>query len=124
MPAPTKSAAPIFGGLLLLALATACPGPGAEFATWETAGEPIRNRIVAQSEVRAFLPGAYCTLEATDSSTGGWMRIMQVRIDDQVSFPEDRVVVLDAGRAYVFMASQYAVTTDQGRSWSSWRRLA
>lgn len=75
--------------------------------------------VTAYSEHKSFVPGAYYSFEAVDSSTTK-REIMTFRHDDPVPINRDGVAFVNDQIAYAFMGWMYAVTTDGGTSWQLW----
>jgi hypothetical protein len=71
-------------------------------------------------EGMGFALGAFYRFESAPLSSHQWKEIMMVRMDDPDPIPKDHIRFLSRGIAYVFTLEHYAVTTDEGKSWTVW----
>jgi hypothetical protein len=113
-----------FGAALLLATnCTILSGPhmGAVTESFETSNKAFRLRVDRHAEVGGFGPGgAYYVFRTAPPGSDAWRDIMTFRHDDPIPIPRDQVRFLNERVGFVFMGWMYAVTTDEGASWSVW----
>lgn len=89
---------------------------------WEVRNNTFRIRVTAYAEENGgFVGGAYYVFESAPVSLDDWHEIMIVRHDDPVPIPREQVRFVNGQTGYVFMMYQYAVTTDGGVTWSTWK---
>src|SRR5262245_51653458 len=96
------------------------PHAGAIAETWETSTGALRIRIDRHNEENSFLPGAYYVFRSAPVGSEAWRDIISFRHDDRVPIPRDQVRLVNDQVAFVFMGWIYAVTTDDGATWSVW----
>ena len=88
---------------------------------WESGGPNLRVRFTSYTLKDTEPVGPYCTVESMVAGSGEWTSIFSLRqseinnssVRNHVRFISDQI-------AYVFVGSQYAGTTDGGRTWFSW----
>jgi hypothetical protein len=97
------------------------PRPGAVFETWESEGKKFNIRVTAHKEENGgFVPGAYYRFECLPAGADAWTEIVTFRHDDPGSIPCEQVRRVNDEVAYLIMGWVFAVTSDGGRTWSTW----
>lgn len=89
---------------------------------FETTNGRFRVQIIQYDEQGAYPApaGAYYVFRSAIDASDSWTEIMTFRHDDPVPIPKDHVQFVNERVGYVFMGWLYAVTTDEGRSWTVW----
>jgi hypothetical protein len=115
----------ITAGLVILGCAAyvlLLPKRGKVIETWQTGNNIFQVRVTAYNEKNTFpaLGGGYYVFESAAVGSDRWNEIMSFRHDDPVDIPRDQVRFVSDQVGYVFMGWMYAVTTDEGATWSVW----
>lgn len=88
---------------------------------WQTTNGTIDVLVTSYSEDNAGLDaGAYYVFESARSGSNQWHKVMLFRHDDPVPIPRAQIRFVSDRIGYVFMGWKYAVTTDNGSTWSVW----
>jgi len=96
------------------------PARGAVLEKWQTENKNFKIRVTSYEEKGANVNGAYNVFESAAGSSNAWHEIVTFRHDDQPRIPADQVRFVNDQIGYLFMGWIYAVTTDNGVSWSVW----
>src|SRR5215475_10778411 len=92
--------------------------------TYETSNHAFRVRVNRHAEENGgFVAGAYYVFQSAPMGSDQWRDVMIFRHDDPDPIPRDQIRFLNENIGYAFMGWMYAVTTDQGASWSVWDAL-
>jgi hypothetical protein len=85
-------------------------------------GSQFWIRVTEHPEAKslAFVGGSFYFFYSGPSEAGPWTNIMTVHLDDPDPIPSSNVVFVNSKVGYVFLYDKLAVTSDAGRSWSSW----
>jgi photosystem II stability/assembly factor-like uncharacterized protein len=110
--------------LAILAMTMAvvsCTFRGGMAEVWEPADAPVKIRLKRFKPWprTPFLPPSYYALESSTNGKG-WREIANWRTDDQYALPKDQVRFVGDRVACVFFRNLYVLTTDGGRTWSTW----
>lgn len=98
------------------------PGDRGEvYETWETANETFKVRITAYYEVGIYMPGAFWVCESGLVGSNGWREFKVFRLDDPIPILRERFRFVNEQTAYYYMADDFLVTVNGGRSWSNWK---
>ncbi len=87
---------------------------------WEPADAPVKIRLKRFRAWSLPLPPSLYSLESRASGRDGWREIASWETDDQYALPKDQVRFVGERVACVFFRTQYVVTTDGGKTWSTW----
>lgn len=109
----------IFVAIIILALGAFNPLVGGVHEVWQTSNEVFQIRVVSRYE-RMLMPGMYFIFEAAPAGSKDWSEVMTFRHDDPGWIRRDQVHFVNSRVGYAFMGWMYAVTTDDGASWSIW----
>ncbi len=112
----------IFVSICLVALiAQGCHSQVKTIDRWETKGPSFTLRVTELQESRFPLSKFRYVFEAKPDGSDKWSEIMSAITDDEVPIPREQVRFINNHVAYAFMTGQYAVTTDEGQTWSVWK---
>lgn len=107
--------------LFVVAIGISKPLGGSRVETWETGSQNFKLRIDRRTEqCLFFMCGAYYVYQYAPSGSNNWREIFTIFQDDPHPLRRDQVGVLSDHIGYVFHSSKYAVTLDEGLSWSVW----
>ncbi len=105
---------------LVLLFGTSCGLQDRPVNRWQSAGTPFAVRITELEERQFPLSKFKYVFEVKPAASDRWKEIIVATTDDDVPIPHEQVRFINNHTAYVFMVDRYAVTTDGGRSWSTW----
>jgi hypothetical protein len=88
---------------------------------WQTDGQAFTIRVTELQDRHFPLSKFTYVFEAKVSDSSEWHEIMAVQADDDIPIPQHQVRFVDDRIAHVFMIDTFAITTNAGRSWSSWK---
>jgi len=112
----------MFVNICLVALiAQGCHSQDKALDRWETKGPSFALRVTEFEDSRFPLSKFKYVFEAKPDGSDEWREIMTANTDDDTPIPREQVRFISNQVTYVFMTDQYAVTTDEGRSWSIWK---
>jgi hypothetical protein len=106
--------------LLVAATDISKPWIGSSVETWQIGNQNLKLRIDRRSEICPFMCGTYYVYQYAPSGSDNWREIFTVFQDDPHPLRRDQIGVLTDQIGYVFHSSKYAVTLDNGLSWSVW----
>lgn len=115
----------ILVGIAIIAVVTCAHSQGSrmgqrEIERWETTNNRFKIRVIAHPEEGGFVGGAYYVFQSTGTDNDNWHEIMIVHHDDPVKIPREQIRFVSDRVGYVFMLYNYAVTLDDGITWSVW----
>jgi hypothetical protein len=96
---------------------------GPAYETWETANSSLKVRITALYEEGVFLPGAYFVCESAPVGSDRWREFIYIRTDDAFPIRREQFRFVGEQTAYFYMAYDFVVTLDGGRTWKAWKPL-
>ena len=88
--------------------------------TWKKSNGNINVRVLAYYLEGVDPAGVFYTFQSYDTNWSEWQSIMTSRQDQSVPIPTNSITFVTEHTAYVMMGSMYAVTTDNGATWSAW----
>ncbi len=96
---------------------------GAVYETFETANNTFKVKMTARYEENVYMPGAYLIYESAPIDSNKWREFLSYRTDDAIPIPRETFRFLNEQTAYVYLAYDFAVTLDGGRTWKVWKPL-
>lgn len=94
---------------------------GEPFDRFEAANAGLRIRVTARRVNEAYaLPGAEYVVEAAPAESDGFRRVLTLKADQGIPIPRHQIRFVSDQVSYIFLGSHYVVTTDGGRTWSTW----
>jgi hypothetical protein len=97
------------------------PRMGKVIQTWVTTNNTFKIRVNRHAEENGgFVGGAYYVFQAAKQDSDNWIEIMVVRHDDPIDIPRQQVRFVNDQIGYAFMKYKFAVTIDEGITWSVW----
>ncbi len=67
------------------------------------------------------MPGAFWVCESAPVGSNEWREFMVFRLDDAIPILRERLRFVNEQTAYLYMADDFLVTVNGGRSWSNWK---
>ena len=109
-------------GMFVLSLLVFCPPhKGRVVESWQSSDGPLALRIdVHEERCGGFVPGVYLCYWSRSSSSSAWSLFMELRHDDPIAPPADQVRVASETVAYCYFSSDFASTSDGGKTWHRW----
>ncbi len=88
---------------------------------WETSNGSMKIEARAYELPDAEVKRTYYSFTSVEVSTGNTRYdFIKIRLDGASSIPRKQVRFVNEKTAYIFIGWKYAVTTDGGKTWSSW----
>jgi hypothetical protein len=112
-----------YGCLKLTMMFRSLGDRGAVYETFETANNTFKVRMTALNEENVYMPGAYLVYESAPIDSNQWREFLSYRTDDAISIPRETFRFLNEQTAYVYLAYDFAVTLNGGRTWKIWKPL-
>ncbi len=78
------------------------------------------ERIPESCSFAAVVAGANYIFSARQGNSESWRQIMIVHHDDPIDIPKNSIKIFSEKVAYTFMNGDYAVTSDNGKTWAVW----
>jgi hypothetical protein len=88
--------------------------------TWKTSKAGIKLHVIAYYLDGVVPEGVYYTFQSPEIDSSDWRSIMTFRQDERIPIPSDSIIFVNNTTVYMTMGSMYAVTTDNGTTWSVW----
>jgi len=98
------------------------PKKGALFESYIFEGSRLKIKVESRHEngLLVWLPGAYYDYEAKRNDSDSWQPIFTFYFDNPMKIPKEQIKEINEKVSYVFIGWMYSVTTDGGKTWSTW----
>lgn len=113
----------VFGCITLLVMFRPLGERGAIYETFETSNNTFKLKMTARYEENVYMPGAYLIYESAPIDSDKWREFLSYRTDDAIPIPRKTFRFLNEQTAYIYLAYDFAVTLDGGRTWKIWKPL-
>jgi hypothetical protein len=88
---------------------------------FDAANAGLRIRVTARRVHEAYArPGAEYLVESAPPESNDFRRVMTIKADQAIPIPRRQICFVSDHVSYIFLGSYYVVTTDGGRTWSTW----